>query len=390
MEPNTLNSNSKKPTTADSPVFGVNEMRLTWRQIIVTAFVVLSVMAITPIAWKHAERFETGPNYRIPYAISADYWLYQRRADSLSQLVIPVVGDSVVWGEYVRKEGTLSHFLSQESGQQFANCGVNGVFPLALEGLVGQYGQAFSNRKVILQCNLLWLSSPKADLSIDSEETFNHTELVTQRFGAIPCYRADAATRMGAFMNTHIGFYGFVNHINTVYYGQQSLPRWTLQESDTDPPTRPNAWRNPLSPLTFQVPTEPLDDPARGPSSRRHHAWNSRGQAASHFEWVPLAKSLQWSATQRLIALLKSRGADVLVILGPFNEHMIADDQMLEYRSIKGNAASWFRSQNVALVMPDALPTELYADASHPLTDGYQLLARELAADAVFKSWLKR
>ena len=136
MESNTSNNNSKKPTTADAPVFGVNEMRLSWRQIAITTIIVIGVMAVTPSAWKHAERFETGPNYRIPYAISADYWLYQRRADSLSQLVIPVVGDSVVWGEYVRKEGTLSHFLSQESGRQFANCGVNGVFPLALEGLV--------------------------------------------------------------------------------------------------------------------------------------------------------------------------------------------------------------------------------------------------------------
>ena len=42
------------------------------------------------------------------------------------------------------RDGTLSHFLSVESGQtgRFANCGVNGVFPLALGGLIGEYGGA--------------------------------------------------------------------------------------------------------------------------------------------------------------------------------------------------------------------------------------------------------
>ena len=131
--------------------------------------------ALAPRIWAHLERFDTGADYRIPYSLSSDYWLYQRRANSIDlEKTIPVIGDSVVWGEYVLKDGTLSHYLSQESGQQgrFANCGVNGVFPLALEGLVGQYGSSFQNCKVIVHCNLLWESSPKADLSIDSEETF--------------------------------------------------------------------------------------------------------------------------------------------------------------------------------------------------------------------------
>lgn len=114
-----------------TPVFGVNEMRLSWRQWLVSAAFVLAFMALAPRVWTHLERFETGVDYRIPYPLSADYWLYQRRANSLSlETTIPIIGDSVVWGEYVLKDGTLSHFLSKESGQpeRFANCGVNGVF----------------------------------------------------------------------------------------------------------------------------------------------------------------------------------------------------------------------------------------------------------------------
>jgi hypothetical protein len=39
--------------------------------------------------------------------------------------------------------------------------------------------------------------------------------------------------------------------------------------------------------------------------------------------------------------------------------------------------------------MPDVLPSELYADASHPLTEGYALLAKEIWADQVFQKWMK-
>ena len=81
-----------------------------------------------------------------------------------------VVGDSVVWGEYVRKDGTLSHFLSQEDAEHtYVNAGINGQFPLALEGLVTHYGNAMTGRKVLLHCNLLWMSNPEADLSTEKE-----------------------------------------------------------------------------------------------------------------------------------------------------------------------------------------------------------------------------
>jgi hypothetical protein len=34
------------------------------------------------------------------------------------------------------------------------------------------------------------------------------------------------------------------------------------------------------------------------------------------------------------------------------------------------------------------LPTELYADASHPLTAGYELLAKRIYSDEHFHKWL--
>jgi len=135
----------------------VNEMRLNaWHWAVVFGIVLLVAM-LTPPLWKKLERFETGPNYRNPYALSKDYWLYERRLQRLAPTNIVVLGDSVIWGEYVLPDGTLSHFLNQEAGVSnlFVNAGVNGLFPLALEGLVRCYSRSLRHQKVLLHCNVL-------------------------------------------------------------------------------------------------------------------------------------------------------------------------------------------------------------------------------------------
>ena len=53
-----------------------------------------------------------GPTTASPTQLSKDYWLYQRRLERIADpATVPVLGDSVVWGEYVRPDGTLPHFL---------------------------------------------------------------------------------------------------------------------------------------------------------------------------------------------------------------------------------------------------------------------------------------
>lgn len=375
-------------SAASEPPFGVNEMRLTGRHWLVVAALVLAFVALAPLLWARLERFEPGPEYRVPYTLSADYWLYQRRLAAVPADAIPVVGDSVVWGEYVRADGSLSRFLSREAGRpgRFANCGIDGVFPLAIEGLLSHYGGALRSRKALLQCNMLWMSSPRSDLSSDKEETFNHTSLVPQRFGAVPCYRADAAARLGATVARSVGFFGWVSHLNSRYFGQTSLPRWTLQE-DGDLPAHPNAWRLPGPPLSLY---EPASDPQRGPGSRRHRPWSAGGRSPQSFEWVGLDASLQWAAFRRTVALLRGRGCDVMVVVGPFNEHMVAPEQRPRFRAMRDGIADWLQRSGVAHVVPETLPSALYADASHPLTEGYAELARRLWRDEGFRTWAVR
>jgi lysophospholipase L1-like esterase len=90
-----------------------------------------------------------------------------------------------------------------------------------------------------------------------------------------------------------------------------------------------------------------------------------------------------------LIRQLQSRGNEVLVLLGPFNEHLVAEDNQPAYRKLRDGIAAWLGQNQIPAVMPETLPSELYADASHPLTDGYRLLAERIFSDERFRKWLE-
>lgn len=382
-----------EPTPKHEVPFGVNEMRLGPKEWLITLAIVAICLLAIPRIWTKAEKFETGDDYRIPYALSKDYWLYERRMRQIEDpSKVIVIGDSVVWGEYVRPDGTLSHFLSQETAKPgtFINGGVNGLFPLAMEGLVKHYAGAIHNRKVILHCNVLWMTSPKVDLSTHKEEQFNHSRLVPQFDPWIPCYRADAAERLSVFVEERAEFSSWVGHLQNAYYNQQSIPQWTLENDGDAPPKYPNAWQNPLAPINMKVPGEPANDPERGPTSPRHVSWIQSGHTEVSFDWVPLNDSLQWQAFQRVTTELRSRGNKVLVIIGPFNEHMIAAEQRPTFHAMRDEIVKWLTTTGVPHIVPETLPTDLYADSSHPLTQGYALLAKKIAADPAFIAWYKK
>jgi hypothetical protein len=93
-------SGSAHPVPAEPP-FGVNEMRLSARQWLAALAIAAAFVFTAPRLWKHVETFDTGSDYRLPYQLSKDYWLYQRWLTELSDpQQVAVIGDSVVWGEY--------------------------------------------------------------------------------------------------------------------------------------------------------------------------------------------------------------------------------------------------------------------------------------------------
>ncbi len=421
-----------KERTAVDAIYGMSAFRLSVRGwAVVAACCLVSFSVVTPL-WRAIEHGPTGGDYRIPYGLSNDYWLFTwhlkssgilaspqigkaieashgkegaPRADnpqtdgpmgvvdegsaSKGAAVVPcyVIGDSVVWGEYVQADGTLSHFLNRRLDQQgesryrYVNAGLNGLFPLALEGLVAHHLPSMHHAEVLLHCNLLWMSSVEADMSGTKEQTMNHVPLVAQFRPKIPCYRANFNDRLGIVIRRQFDVFGWVKHVQQCYFDQQDIPTWTLASNGMSPPSYPNVARWPFSQIRLTVPSEPTHDPLRGTEAVRHQPWYDNGIKATAFEWVAPDASLQWPAFQRLTLALTRRSNRVRVIVGPFNEHIVREAGRRGLETWKETVQNWCHAQGVSCQVPQTLPSRLYADASHPLTEGYEVLASAIQLD---------
>ena len=60
--------------------FGSNAVRLSAVQWLIAAAIVVAALLAAPALWEKAEPFAPGPDYRIPYSLSSDYWLFSRYA----------------------------------------------------------------------------------------------------------------------------------------------------------------------------------------------------------------------------------------------------------------------------------------------------------------------
>lgn len=177
--------------------------------------------------------------------------------------------------------------------------------------------------------------------------------------GAVFLLRSDGRQRSG-----EPGARGldWSRHIRSAYFANADLSHWTLD----------NPYLDPLRQITFNLP-EPRDE--QRPSAR---AWFEDGTPRQTMRWVDLESSLQWRAFQRLIGNLQERANELFILVGPLNEHMLEQSNVAVYKAILSRVEEWLVSQDLAYYAPAALPSEFYADMSHPLARGYALLAGEL------------
>jgi hypothetical protein len=354
-----------------------NAIRLTGRQwLFVGLFTALLFCA--PTIWKHEEPFTLEPDYRMPHDLSHDYWLYERFAGlAVTQNHTLLLGDSVVWGDYVLGKDTLSHYLNEYSGQEgYANLGLHGAHPLALAGLIEHYAGSIRSKNVVLQFNPLWLTSPRLDLQDDSQTDFYHPRLVPQFVPKIPSYKEEISPRIGVVVEQHLPLNSWTTHLQQAYYDRTDIPSWTVQ----------HPYDNPLAPLARCLP--PADQALR-------HApvpWDKSKTKISKedYPWVDLETSLQWQAFQRAIKILQDRGNRVFILVGPFNEHLLLPESLKRYRALKAAIEAWLLVQDFPHLMAATLPSDQYGDASHSLAAGYAQLARQLWAKPSFRSFKTR
>ena len=346
--------------------FIANGIRLTGRGWLLVASLAVLTVLIAPTVWRWVEPFDPGPDYRVPHQLSDDYWLYDHWARvAASEVDTLVVGDSVVWGEYVKPDGTLSHYLNERAGERrFANLGLAGMHPAPLAGLIEYYGGAISGKDVILHCNPLWMSSPRVDLRGEKEYNFNHYELVPQFSPRIACYTRKDSERVGFVAKRMIPFWSWKSHLYKAYFDDQDDPEkgiagWMVK----------HPYEYPFQGALLAPSTTPRQTGI---------SWEKRGIKPHQRDWVDLETSLQWRFFQRTVEILRERGNRLFVLVGPFNEHMLTEPNRERYAEVKRTIVDWLKEAKVPHLAPDPLPSELYGDASHPLAEGYALLAKQL------------
>jgi hypothetical protein len=65
---------------------------------------------------------------------------------------------------------------------------------------------------------------------------------------------------------------------------------------------------------------------------------------------------------------------------------MLTAESAATYDVIKTHIQQWLAANHVPYLVAAPLPSDLYADSSHPLADGYALLAQQLASSSAFQS----
>ena len=358
------------PGKAPDVPFAANAVRLTGRQWLVVFAVVGALFWAFPAAWERLETFEPDPDFRVPDELSEDYGLFRRAARlAAAERKLLLIGDSVVWGRHVGRDQTLSHHLNALLGQRrVANLGVNGMNPAVLAGLIDLYGQPIRGQDVILHWNLLWISSPDADLQGTKGYPFNHPDLLPQLTTRIPGYKESWSARIGIAVSHRLPIAVWARHIRVACFGGIDIPNWTIE----------NPYACPARQISLDVAIETEGE------GKDQVPWRRRGIARQELPWVGLETSIQWRFLRQALATLQRRGNRVFVLVGPFNEHMLEPESRAVYQERKRQVAAWLAEHGVAPPAPPPPPRPLYGDASHPLAEGYALLARQLVGSESF------
>ena len=329
-----------------------------WLLVVLLVSLILGAALHVPL---RGEAPEVERDYRIPFALSTRYELY-RRYTTLAAAQFPtlLVGDSVVWGQCARKNDSLSHHLNELVKQpRFANAGLDGMHPVALAELIEFHAPGIVNSRVILQFDPLWLMLEGPSSTHTRAILYNRPNLIPRLAAHVTGpFRESASLSWSHLMrNTSLKELG-----ERFSDARLDFLAWSLD----------HPYESPLKAISAALP--PSEDSQR----QKLTPWGGQPAARIQTRWGELALDDQWQAFLHIIALLQARGNDVLVVLGPLNEHMLDPDSLEPYLKIKSQMVDTLQSRNVRCFVPSVLPSNHYADICHPLGAGYAELAREM------------
>lgn len=309
-------------------------------------------------------------NYRIPYSMGDDYYLYKIYSEyTASGKSIPFIGDSVIWGHYTDSESTLPAELNRlNKNIKFSNMGLDGIHPAAMNGLISNYGGRFKNRKIIAGINLLWMSSPRHDLTGPVNIEINHSRLLSQFSPEIPSYKPPFEEKLTALVSRSIPVFSWIEHIRLTRLADKNFYRWTMENPEK-------------SAMEYFSRKE---DDFKAPVGI-----NPDRMQEQNIEWITPDKSLQWRFMIDTLALLKNNGNNVAAVITPFNTYMMTENSRKRYFSILSEMEWQLREKGIVPVVPLILPKKYFADSSHPTAGGYRIIAEDIMKNREFAEFIR-
>lgn len=354
--------------------FSSNAVRLSPKEWAVTIILLaLVVLIIFPLTWQRLEKFERGANFRLAQHYRDDYWLFAKWARTASkEYPIIFLGDSVIWGIYVGNDSALPARMNNLSGKnKVANLAIDGLHCVALESLLKYYGLAISHKKVILHFNPLWLNSRKFDLSGEKEFPIHHPRLLPQWLPRIKSYQDGLEVKAGIIQERYLPHISLINHLRLYHFGNKNFSQWVVD----------NPYKNPFAQISLRVHV------ASEKSRSEVKNWQERKLSIQNWQWVSLTDSFQWKYFVKSIKLLQSKGNKVFIMVGPINPHMLTPESLRRYRALQSDIAVWLEQNHIDYFIVPDMPSHLYVDASHPLKEGYDIIAQRMFTDDKFLNW---
>jgi hypothetical protein len=353
-----------------------NAMILSFKEWGVTLVLVVLTSGIIYYGWNTWEAFNPCPDYRETCwgEKNTDYWAHFRwsRVAAQSGNKVFLIGDSVIWGQEVSNDKTISHFLNVNYGKDiFANLGIDALYQAAFPGLISYYGKYYSN--VILQFNPHWLRDMDNDLR-GKRKRFYHPRLVSQFNSHIQYNDYSLNERLGYKLENYVDLFSLVHHIMVNYYENKSILSWIIA----------NPYRNPFTAITFKA------TPVMAKSQGKGLDWKTKKQKITSETFVDLSESIQWEFFLEALTILRKSGIHFFVLLGPYNTYMLTPESRENFQRILDEVKRRLDIDRVPYfdTMSGFLPSEIFADDCHLLRDGHDLLAHELLMDASFKVWM--
>jgi hypothetical protein len=374
-----------------------NSVILNWKEWLITITLFLIIGFGIYFGWYRWEQFKPDPDYRSTCweQRMSDYWAYARWTRyAQPRYKILMMGDSVFWGQEVRNDETISHFMNVESGKEnFANLGIDGFTCAAMDGMMKYYSQYIHDTNVILQMSPLWISSTSRDMRGDGttgwnwffypkpqdmkkDWKFHHPLLVPQLSPRIHYYKS-INERLGYLFEHRSRLLPFVHHLMVEYYDNKSITSWVMA----------NPYKNPLSTITFKAAPMMADKQGLGTD------WASRqkrGIRLLNDPWLNLDESVMWNCYVDALKRLKNKKVNVFVLIGPYNTYNLTPESREKFfativevkKRLDALGFPYFDSTQ------DLLPSNTYADQCHALKEGHALLAKDMFQDTKFKQWI--